>query len=130
VQAAASQSHMQRGGFVMKKGIAAACGLALLAICSGDALSQGAESGMASIHQWVKVGRMTCLLDHFHDGNGTGANRRQAEQAAIRAWVEFTAWEYGSPWGRYAIAASKKMDCSQGSGSWTCAVQARPCRPY
>jgi hypothetical protein len=114
----------------MRKCVAGACGLALLALCSGNAAAQDDETGVAGIHEWVRVGRRTCLLDHYHEGNGTGATRRQAERAAILAWSEFTAWEYGSVWGRYTIAASKSMDCSQSSGSWTCNVQARACRPF
>jgi len=114
----------------MRKCVASAFALAFLAIGADKAAAQGSETGVASIHQWVKAGRKTCMLDHFHDGSGTGANRRQAEQAAISAWAEFTAWEYGDAWGRYSLAASKSMNCSQGSGSWSCSLQARPCRPY
>jgi hypothetical protein len=114
----------------MRKCVAGALALTLLAVCAGQAAAQGDETGVASIHELVKVGRKTCMLDHFHDGSGSGATRRQAEQAAIQSWVEFTAFEYGDAWGRYSIAASKQMGCSQGSGSWTCQLQARPCRPY
>jgi hypothetical protein len=112
---------------------AAMLGLALLA---GEAVAvarqsaRAQETGVAEIHSWVKVGHKTCMLDHFHDGSGTGPTRAMAERAAIRAWVEFTAWEYGSPWGRYSIAASRKATCSQEAGAWRCAVEARPCRPY
>jgi hypothetical protein len=87
------------------------------------------ESGLAGMHTWVRVGRKTCMLDHFHDGSGSGATRSQAERAAIRAWTDFTAWEYGSHWGRYGLAVSKSMSCS-GGGGWSCSVSARPCRPY
>jgi hypothetical protein len=121
---------LQRDECDMRKCVAGLCGLALLAMCTGNATAQGDETGVASIHEWVRVGRKKCLLDHFHDGNGAGATRREAERAAILAWTEFTAWEYGGIWGRYAIAASKRMDCSQGSGGWTCNVQARACRPF
>jgi hypothetical protein len=114
----------------MKKSVAGACALTLIAVLAGDAAAQGAETGVASIHTWVKSGRRTCLLDHFHDGSGTGGTRAQAERSAIVSWTEFTAWEYGNPWARYSIAASKKMECSRGSGGWACALQARPCRPY
>jgi hypothetical protein len=119
----------------MGKSIAIACALALAAT-SGIAQAQSRraqeaqETGIAEIHQWVKIGRKTCMLDHFHDGSGSGSTRAEAERAAIKAWAEFTAWEYGTPWGRYSIAASRKADCSRSSGGWTCAVQARPCRPY
>jgi hypothetical protein len=88
------------------------------------------ETGIATIHPWVKVGHKTCMLDHFHDGSGNGRTRAQAERDAIHSWAAFTAWEYGNRWGRYSIAVGKKMTCSQISGSWSCAVKARPCRPY
>jgi hypothetical protein len=92
-------------------------------------IAEAEETGVAGIHSWVKVGRKTCMLDHFHYGNGSGATRPQAQREAVQAWADFTAWEYGSVWGRYSIAASKKMTCSQ-SESWKCDVEARPCRPY
>jgi hypothetical protein len=114
----------------MKRAVAGVCGLALLAMLPADASAQGDETGIASIHTWVRAGRKTCLLDHFHDGSGNGPSKRQAERAAIQAWSEFTAFEYGSIWGRYSNAASRRMDCSQSSGGWNCAVQARACRPY
>ena len=105
-------------------------GALALALLAGAAAAQSQETGIAEIHAWVKVGRKTCMLDHFHDGNGTGRTRAEAERAAIKSWIEFTAWEYGNPWGRYTIAASKKMTCSRESPSWRCAVEARPCRSY
>lgn len=87
------------------------------------------ETGIAEIHAWVKVGRKTCLVDHFHSGSGSGATKAQAERQAIQAWTDFTAWEYGSPWGRYSISAGQKKSCEQ-TGSWSCFIEARPCRPY
>lgn len=101
-----------------------------VALFAGEAVGEPQETGIAAIHAWVKVGRKTCMADHFHDGSGTGATRATAERAAIRSWTEFTAWEYGDPWGRYSMAASKKTTCSQESPTWRCAVEARPCRPY
>jgi hypothetical protein len=112
----------------MKKSMAGACALALALL--GGAPGYAQETGVAEIHPWVKIGRRTCMLDHFHDGSGSGANRAQAERAAIRSWTEFTVWEYGTPWGNYGVAVSKKMDCSGGRRGWSCAVEARPCRPY
>jgi hypothetical protein len=88
------------------------------------------ETGIAKVHPWVKVGSKTCMLDHFHDGSGNAPARAQAQRAAIRSWADFTAWEYGNAWGRYSIAVGKEMRCSQRSGGWSCAVKARPCRPY
>jgi len=102
----------------------------VMALVAGDALAQSQETGIAEIHSWTKVGRKTCMSDHFHDGSGSGASRVLAERAAVRAWVEFTAWEYGDSWGRYNMAVSKKATCSRESEGWHCAVEARPCRPF
>jgi hypothetical protein len=68
------------------------------------------------------------MADHFHDGSGTGSTRARAQAAAIRAWIDFTAWEYGSRWGSYGAAISKSMSCSGGPGSYSCSTSARPCR--
>ena len=111
-----------------KLGVSAAA--LTIALLAGEAVGQSQETGIAEIHAWVKVGRKTCMADHFHDGSGTGPTRATAERAAIRSWAEFTAWEYGDPWGRYSIAASKKTTCAQESATWRCAVEARPCRSY
>ena len=121
----------------MKRAVAGACLAALLAVPGGVAEAQSKraqeaqESGVATIHTWVKVGRKTCMLDHYHDGSGNGRTRKDAERAAITAWSEFTAWEYGTPWARYTIAESRQTTCTpQSKDAWSCAVQARPCRPY
>jgi hypothetical protein len=100
-------------------------GLGILLAAMGAANAD--ETGIAEIHTWVKIGRKTCMLDHFHSGTGHGETRAQAEREAVQAWVDFTAWEYGSSWGRYSFAASKKATCER-SASWSCFVEARPCR--
>jgi len=109
-------------------------GALTLALLAGEAAAaqshESQETGIAAIHAWVKIGRKTCMFDHFHDGSGNGPTRAKAEAAAIRAWIDFTAWEYGTPWGRYTIAASKKSTCTRDGSTWTCAVEARACRPY
>ena len=102
--------------------------LALGILLAAAGMAKAEETGVAGIHSWAKMGRKTCLADHFHDGSGRGATRPQAERAAIQSWIDFTAWEYGGSWGRYSISASKKMTCSR-SESWSCDVEARPCRP-
>jgi hypothetical protein len=139
----------------MKGSVAGACALVLVALFAGADAAQSQdmgiarirtwikdaigfvrsprwtrETGIAEIHTWVKVGGKTCMLDHFHYGSGNGPTRARAERLAIRSWVDFTAWEYGDSWGRYSVAVSRKMTCSPKSGGWSCAVEARPCRPY
>lgn len=114
----------------MKRSLVGACALALAGVLHAGGPAQADETGVASIHTWVKVGRKTCLVDHFHNGDGKGTTRAQAERAAITSWAEFTAWEYGDSWARYSIAASKKVTCSRDGSNWSCALEARPCRPF
>lgn len=101
--------------------------LALGIFMGAGVTAQAEDTGVAGIHAWVKVGGRTCLADHFHSGSGSGRTRAQAERQAIQSWVDFTAWEYGSSWGRYRLAASKRMSCERGD-SWSCNVEARPCK--
>ena len=111
----------------MRKAWAIAGAVALGAILSGQA-AQAQETGLAGMHTWVRVGGKTCMLDHFHDGYGTGPTRAAAQRAAIRAWIDFTAWEYGGRWGSYGASVSKRMSCSGGAGSFSCSTSSRPCR--
>jgi hypothetical protein len=73
------------------------------------------------------VGGRTCLLDHFHDGSGSGPTRAAAMRAPIGAWSDFTAFEYGGRWGSYGLAVSKRGGCSGGPGNVSCNASARPC---
>lgn len=101
------------------------------AFCTMSAITTAAadETGLAGIHDWRKEGARTCLSDHFHDGAGVGPNRKAAEANAIASWSSFTVLEYGTNWGAYGLAASKKMDCTQDFASqWSCDVTARPCK--
>jgi hypothetical protein len=114
----------------MRKLLTLAGAFAVAASLAQSAPVQASETGVAGIHSWVKIGGKTCLVDHYHDGSGTGASRSSAQAAAIRSWAEFTAWEYGSSWGRYGLAVGKSMNCSGGGGSWSCSTSARACRGW
>ena len=103
---------------------------ALAASLAQSAPVQASETGVASIHGWVRVGGKTCMVDHYHDGSGSGSTRGSAQSAAIRAWAEFTAWEYGTTWGRYGSAVGKSMNCDRGMSGWSCHTSARPCRGW
>lgn len=105
----------------------AALGAALLTIYV-PAPGYADDSGLASIHAWRKVGKKTCFVDHYHDGNGTGPNRAKAEVSATKNWVEFTALEYGSDWSSFGNAVSKTMNCRQSTSEWVCDLAAIPCR--
>ncbi|WP_176427209.1 MULTISPECIES: hypothetical protein [Rhodomicrobium] len=104
--------------------------LVTIAIMLGAAIPAKAdETGLASIHEWKKEsGRRICMAEHFHDGAGSGKTRKEAEAAAKASWASFTAFEYGSNWGRYDLAASKKLDCVQNANGWSCATTARACK--
>jgi hypothetical protein len=103
-------------------------GLGLLAL-GAMPHSVAAQDGMglASIHAWSKVAGKTCMADHFHDGQGTGSTKAQAQTAAVRAWTDFTAWEYGRRWARWHLSASKSESCSGSRGNISCHVSSRPC---
>jgi hypothetical protein len=92
---------------------------------------QADETGLAGIHTWRKVGRKTCLVDHFHDGDGTGTTQKLAELAAIRSWQSFTDLEYGTDWANFRIANSKSMKCNRDGGTrWSCRTEAVACRSF
>lgn len=110
-----------------KRLILAALGAALL-VFSVPFVGHADDTGLASIHTWRKIGKKTCFVDHYHDGNGTAATRDKAEASAIRNWVEFTALEYGSDWSSFGNAASKTMTCRQSMSEWICDLAAIPCR--
>jgi hypothetical protein len=119
---------MQQKGAGAMKGVIVGGGLAMLAL-SAVAHGVAAQDGMglAGIHAWVKVAGKTCMADHFHDGQGSGPTKAQAEAAAVRAWTDFTAWEYGQRWARWQLSASKLGSCSGSRGNISCKVSSRPC---
>jgi hypothetical protein len=87
------------------------------------------ETGMAGIHAWKKVGKKTCMVDHYHDGSGSGTTQKLAELAAVRSWISFTDLEYGSDWADFRLAISKSMKCSREDvARWTCRTEAIACR--
>lgn len=93
------------------------------------ALAQSGGMGLATIHEWVRVGGKICMKDHYHDGSSAGEKtKKAAEAAAISAWQGFTAWEYGDAWASFKNSESKTVRCDGAGNSWGCQVQSRPCR--
>src|SRR5262245_8163593 len=119
---------MQQKGRDPMKGVAVGIVLGILAL-GAVPHSVAAQDGMglAGIHTWLKSGGRTCMADHFHDGQGTGSTKAQAQAAAVRAWANFTAWEYGRRWARWPVSASKSESCSGSGGSFSCNISSRPC---
>lgn len=105
--------------------------IALTAVLAAlmPAAANADETGLAGIHdQAAAKGRRICMTSHFHDGSGQGGTRKEAEAKAAQAWIDFTAWEYGSTWGSFQVAEAKTMDCSEAGGRWSCSTSARPCK--
>jgi hypothetical protein len=125
-------SHFEAYGWAdtMKK---IATAFAITALVGGVVASETAfanDTGVAQVlHALQRVGGRTCVVDHYHDGSGTGRTRHEAMNAAVSAWSGFTSWEYGTSWGRYGLANRKSANCSRdSSGGWSCSVSAIPCR--
>ena len=112
-----------------KRTWAIAAGAALLVSLPVVVPVQAQETGLAAIHEWVRVGRKTCMASHTHDGAGTGKTKKAAEKAAIQSWESFTRWEYGPPWGRFSESISKTINCDKTTSSeFSCQVNSRPCK--
>ncbi|RTL63998.1 MAG: hypothetical protein EKK41_22250 [Hyphomicrobiales bacterium] len=114
----------------MNKLVAVCASLAIAgSVSAGSAVAS--ETGVAqALHSLQRVGGRTCLVDHYHDGSGSGPTRGAATAAAVSAWSGFTAWEYGSSWGRYGLARAKSVSCSRSGSGWSCDISAIPCRGW
>ena len=113
-----------------KAAIVAIAGIATFTSIPTAAVAEDEGLGLSGIHAQRREGNRICMSTHFHNGSSSGhKTRKLAEEAAARDWAGFTAWEYGTAWGSYRLAASKSMNCSQSGGTWGCQVEARPCRP-
>jgi hypothetical protein len=110
--------------------IAGQLGAALLVAAAVAGTANAQDSGLAGLHDQRREGNKVCMSEHEHYGSSSGhPTRKAAEAAAGIDWQGFTAWEYGPDWGRFALAAGKRMACSQSASGWGCEVNARPCRP-
>ena len=99
---------------------------AAVAIAGAGAAS---AQGLDGLHDQRVEGGRVCMSDHTHAGSGSGATRQLAEREAAASYTSFTALEYGDAWGSWRLAAGRTTNCSQSGGSWSCSIEARPCRP-
>ena len=102
--------------------------LMAVALGAGLAPAMADQTGLASMHDMARVGGKMCMTDHYHYGNGDGRTKAAAQKEAISSWQSFTDFEYGSDWARFSKAVAKRVSCSQSGGSFSCQVEARPCR--
>ena len=101
--------------------LAGACSLAATAWLADD-------TGLAYSHTLRKEGGRTCMADHFHSGSGDGRTKEAAHSAAVRSWIDFTNFEYGTVWARFGIAASPSTHYTKAEKASTATVEARPCK--
>jgi hypothetical protein len=82
------------------------------------------------MHEEKRVGRLSCMVDHYHFGSSTGQSSRKAAEAdAAASWADFVYFEYGDAYTSWKSSQSKNVDCSKdGSGLWGCSISSRPCR--
>lgn len=86
------------------------------------------DTGLAYAHDLRKEGGRLCMSDHYHSGAGEGRTKGAAQKAAIRSWMDFTNFEYGTVWARFSRAASKTTRYTKESNGWSASVEGRPCR--
>jgi len=106
--------------------------LAVGALVATASLSHGGRAEAAgcnayTIHDERREGGVCCFPDHFHSGvSSSESSRGRAVAEAVKAWEDFTWFEYGGAYGHWSLAHSKSVSCSN-SGGWKCTVEARPC---
>ncbi len=86
------------------------------------------ETGLAGMHEHRREKGKLCMSSHVHTGSGTGATKEAARKAAIRSWIDFTDFEYGSRWASFANAAGATTRYTKEVSGWSATVDARPCR--
>jgi hypothetical protein len=111
---------------MIKTAVGGLVAVLIVSAAAGGTCAQ--DAGLAGLHTWVRIGGRVCMADHFHDGAGNGPTRAYAQAAAVHAWQDFTAWEYGRRWGSFGNAVSRSSHCSGTHGNVSCSVSARPCR--
>ena len=76
-----------------------------------------------------KVCRVVVGDTHYHAGNAADRNKARSKRKAIKAWRDFTIFEYGPRWGSWAASTKKSMRCSwdRDKRVWWCRAQSQPC---
>lgn len=101
---------------------------AVLPADAGAARKPPVLTGGAVIHDLAYMNGHYCFAGHVHFGSSSGQpTQAKARSEALISWFELVNLEYGDQWSNYAIAASKKVACSQSGTSWGCEVHAIPC---
>ena len=104
----------------------------LLALAAAFSLASTAavadDTGLAYSHTLRKEGGRTCMADHYHSGSGEGRTKESARAAAVRSWIDFTNFAYGTVWARFGNAAGQSTHYTKADKGWSADVEARPCK--
>lgn len=100
----------------------------MAALCVSVVPASADETGLDVIHSERREGRRLCFTDHFHYANAAGPTKKAAIIEAVTNWQTFTSLEYGTTWGQWKKAGSKKVGCSPSGGQWSCQIEGRPCK--
>ena len=96
-----------------------------MALTATPALS----NALANMHTLKPVNGKLCMVNHPHyRESGTYRTKAQAQARVIRAWENYTRFEYGRAWARYDLSIKKNMTCVTGAGGTSCTLVAHPCR--
>ncbi len=76
-----------------------------------------------------KICRVVLGQTHLHAGNAADRNKARSRRKAIKAWSDFTVFEYGRKYGSWAKARKRSMRCAYDRDKrvWRCRAQAQPC---
>ena len=112
----------------MKKGLGYASALALgLVMAPGGAAI--AQDGLAGLHSWVRVGGRTCMLDHFHDGSGSGSTVAAGAAGRHPGLDRLHGLGVRQPLGQLRrVHQQENVVLGRARGNYSCSVSSRPCR--
>lgn len=76
-----------------------------------------------------KVCRVILGHPHYHAGNAADRSKARSQRKAIKAWRNYTVFEYGPGYGSWAASTKKSMRCSYDREKrvWRCRAQSQPC---
>ena len=96
----------------------------------GMVIGMPLATAQQTLHDEQRVGKLSCMVDHYHFGSSKGqASRKAAEADAAASWENFVDFEYGGAYASWKASQGKSVDCANdGSGLWGCTVSSRPCR--
>jgi len=118
----------------IRYGVVAATAFALMLMSSGPGFS-ARDYGVDLIVNYGmklpngKICRVILGNTHMHAGNAADRSKARSKRKAIKAWRDYTVFEYGSKYGKWAKARKRSIRCSYDREKrvWRCRADAQPC---